>query len=286
MGYNTIIGRQFINLGDGRYIPLVLTTCSNCFDLNNRKVRETYPLYVTDSFANTPKEFDDFVDETLKGLLESYKDLKETNPGYYDNESYSDEEITNRLGWFITFYVNSNRSMSAKQIKTWFANGVKEALTIEEIKDVLGYDSERGTPLSFMIKKDGVEEIISIFNSNDLIEFLDKYPKLGDSYLRYYSLEYDLKHFNRYRKYKKKPINKIKVEQDFSYVLHNEKSGGYFYKKTKYGYKYSHYINSGKRFKSEADANRMANKVVGYKFVAIKTDLPITLTKYVKEKVD
>jgi len=108
--------RQFINLGDDKYIPLVLQGSSNCTMMSGRReILERYwaVLSFGNGIACTEAELIDSVTKTINN--------------YKDNHSYEAEWFKYHNEWVV-----------GDKIVSWILSGIKNAHTVEELTAVAG----------------------------------------------------------------------------------------------------------------------------------------------------
>ena len=116
MSYEILYGRQFIDLGNGRYIPMILSGSSNCTMFHDgREIRERYwwPFASDDLLAVTP-EF----------MLEWAAERASKGP---------DAE------WFR----RGSKWMHGADIPNWMKSGIASARTLDEITTMVPYQSLR-----------------------------------------------------------------------------------------------------------------------------------------------
>ena len=114
MSYEILYGRQFVSLGDGTYMPLILSGSNNCTMFRHgREVleRHWWVLGQGDTLAKSR--------EHLIGWIST---CTEYSP---DSE------------WFM----RSGKWLLAKDMVHWMESGIKSARTIEEIKELLPMQS-------------------------------------------------------------------------------------------------------------------------------------------------
>lgn len=114
MSYEILYGRQFIDLGNGKYIPMILSGSNNCtMYVGGREVleRHWWPLFSERLVAASEAE-----------LVRFFEERTAENP---DSE------------WFK----NGSRWLCGKDMVRWCKSGVKSARTIEEIQSVKPYQS-------------------------------------------------------------------------------------------------------------------------------------------------
>ena len=106
MSYEILYGRQFIDLENGTYVPLILSGSNNCSMFHNgREIAERHWWPIGNLVGKTEEELLQWMDDRID------KD----NPGHE---------------WFM----QNGKWLFDSSMPKWFKSGVKSALTIEDIK--------------------------------------------------------------------------------------------------------------------------------------------------------
>lgn len=270
MSYDLIYDKCFIKAEkDGKvvFFPIVYAGPSNCFEIgrggrSGRRVRSWENYNVLDKKYGTLEEMLQKADAVRERLIERNK---ETLKEWPDWDVYSDE----RFGYFTALYFNGNRKTTFGQYKGLFITGCKKALTVEQLREfgvsVNVHSSIYSEENQKKFKEAGKKEIYFVpTTSKELIEKLDEFEDyLKDTpyvslYITINASEYDMK---RIRK-EKFPTKKTKPEYkevDKYFVVHIV-NYGYFYSSKKYGFRYTPYQSSGKRFASEKAASNFVKR--------------------------
>ena len=128
MSYSIIYGQQFIKAIKGDktfYLPIVLIGDNNVYDYNNKRARDFNNLanYCGGKQYATKEALLEAVDNTRLSLMERYDGT--------DGDKYDDRGF----GYYdsLSLYGKSTRATTFQNFKNVFNNGIKNALTIEEL---------------------------------------------------------------------------------------------------------------------------------------------------------
>lgn len=258
MSTDIIYDRQFIKLSGNRFIPMTLCGSSNTFDIGKygrcgRRSRDwsNWKYYTKGESSATPETLMANLAADRERLIEQYKN---------DETPYTDEEF----GWFTALAIGSQtcRKTGFSKIKALFVNGIKQALTVEELKQfnittsVNTYCYDDKTREAINAADIGLvthwpstsEELESVLNS--LKDTYKNYPQVGIE-IRFTENEYAFKRLKQVLRPRTKKIKKLVVLPEY-WVLSN--INGYFIKNLKWGYKYAYSSLSAKKFMSEKAA--------------------------------
>lgn len=250
MGFQTIIGRMFIKVDETRFIPMVLGKDSNSFDaITGKATRSYYNLqHISNGYTT--------IEETKREFMDIAERYKRTS------DEYTLEQIINELGWFSTFYVNSNRSMSFNQIIRWFENGFKEALTIEEYKAI---------GVNFPMYIDGkLSKYLE--TTQELLEVLETETKR----ISYWGMggEDKIERFMQYKREMKNSQSKQPTKQPKSVYVVKSFFGEYVFKPYRSRkYFLTSCLNSAKKYTTKKAAENATKRLYG-SFEIVKIDNP------------
>lgn len=235
MSYEIIYARQFIKVDENRVIPFVLCGSNNVWEANNRRRSRSWWALCFDGnkAAYTLDELLKQADERRKYFKSTYEDYNDKYFSYYSS---------------ITMYGRKNLTFNA--YKSFFKNGFKNAVTIEELRD-------NNVSLSFFLEK-GSENETRLYptTSEELAKIIDE---KGNLCLRVYAGEMGMQDFLDSRKAVRTRKRREPITVDSYYKIRTEQ-GGYFVRKTKYGYKYSFY--DGKKYKTEKAAQKKVDELM------------------------
>jgi len=265
MSYDIIYNKQFVKLRKTKeVIPMLLAGPSNCFEIgtggrNGRRVRSWDNLRYYNrkgKISEKPELILSKLDAELNRIIRRHRGSKEDKPA----------DIRNHFGYYASIVVGSGHcgGTSWPLYRSQFSNGIKSALTIEEL-DELGVnlniyyhsyngDSPNGKPASIDIKTEQqyfaeIKKWKEWQKTGGKMFYLTLHPSNTDAVLR------------RLRASKRKPPReKTRVEQDHYFVL----TDGHYslIKYTSRGYRYSWSKSSGKKFRTEEIAEKYRQQLV------------------------
>lgn len=273
MSYDIFYNKQFIRLRKtGEVIAVFLSGSSNCFDIgqNGRDGRRSRD-WSSMTFYNRPGKLSEKPDVILKNvdayLQKTIRNQKKWQKEYKEGK-VNEKDIIDRYGYYASMAVGGG-SCSDTSFSRWraqFANGIKEAMTIEELiaKGIHPYFrcypySAPDQPSSGILSEKQYFELV-----NSWKEWKAKTP---NSYVGIGFSPSDTDRvldLLRAGKPKPTPAAKVQVQTDHFFVLENPL--GYYIKSTPRGYRYSHQPNySAKKFMSEAEAEKCRAELVAKK---------------------
>ena len=259
MSYQIIYDRAFIKVDEKRTIPFLLMGSNNCYDMYNKRARD---------WGNASFHSNGIIGDN-EAILKSIDDYRASLIERDKEDGFSDKYDDKHFGYFtgITFYGRSTSATTFSAYKSYFANGIKTARTIEEYKalgitfdiHVYCWDKQK----DFDEKGIEYKERVHLNDTQDLIdtvkEFEDYYKPFGYSvYLSSHISEYDAKRLKAKRQFKPKEVKELtKV-----WVLECLEVNGYLVRNNRRSYLYSRWTDGGaKRFTSEKQANTYYNKM-------------------------
>lgn len=260
MSHEIIYSRKFIKVeknGENHYIPLVLFGSNNCYDFyydglgrgREKRERRWFPFF-----------------------------SKEKKDGFLFSEEEIKEKIQNTPEDYPTSIKYNGKFIGSKEYKNFLKRGMKDSMTIEELKDNYIHSLGIYMQLGHYKERDFVEIIkIKAENSKDILYFNEKIKEEYENLLKkgiekknisinvYFNFE------DFYKHPKEKKTRERKIINAPCYILYDDIKKVYPKKITKAGLYYSKYDNqSSKRFETEKEALRWAEKVnkrfSGYSF--------------------
>lgn len=282
MSYSIFYNTQYVKL-ENSFIPMILAGDSNCYTVgpHPKRARDwqifSYLLNSNDdlflgksNFFATEQEIISAIDADIENTLAT-----KSGPDKYDNNRMiTREEVAKQYGWHTSLAIRGTTfTLTAKKYRSFITNGIKNALTIEEL-DKIGinlnffndtYHKDRLTvpaPDSYQILSD------EDFNTElkiwtDWAEKCIIIRRDGTEEKANFSLSFDsgedivTKSLQRYRRELRRQNAKptVNVEVEHYFVLKNE--NGYLVRYTRYGYKYGYAASySSKKYQFEKDAKR------------------------------
>ena len=223
MGYEIFYDKRFLLVGEDGYIPIIQHGSNNCTDWNFSTGREVAEKNW--SCINYP--FDDRFVFSEEEVMEIAHACNDGNNAKSRGRSFSEEE-------FIRF----------------FKNGIKGAKPLE-------YYLEFGNTFVVSDITDYKDPRFHFPNSTEeMLQMIEKLQSEGKSVsIGFRERKLILPRRNRVEK------EKVLIEQDHYFAL--SYGYDYLYKLRKYGYSYSSYKSSAKRFKTEKEAEKYLDKYSG-----------------------
>ncbi len=132
---------MFIKMSDGTYIPLIESGDNNVWDVDrNRRARNWASCrWIHESeeqrtrFSLTEKEILDSVNLEIDRTLQRYVDREPA----FGGAPYTKEDVISDLGFFNAIKVTGHPTTSAAQFAGFFKSGLKNAVTMEELRSGL-----------------------------------------------------------------------------------------------------------------------------------------------------
>jgi hypothetical protein len=258
MSYEIIYDRAFIKVDDKRTIPFLLMGSNNCYDLNNKRARDWgNASFHTDGIIGDNEAILKSIDDYRASLIER------------DNEGdFSSKYDDKHFGWFtsLSFYGKSTSATTFSAYKSYFANGIKTARTIEEYKElgitfdvhVYCWDKQK----DFIDKGIEYKERVYLNSTQHLIDTVKEFE---DYYKPFGYVVYLTSHISEYtaKRLKAKKVPKQKEVKDLTrvWVLECLQVNGYFIKNGGRSYRYATWSDYAKKFTSEKQANTFHSKM-------------------------
>jgi hypothetical protein len=274
MSYEIIYRRQFIKVDETRVIPMMEIGSNNCYEaVSGRRARDWYNINL----------------EGKGGIIKTIDDILKTIDNYeaklrLDNSDYN----PNNFGYYssISFYGKSTLNTKFITYRNYFVNGFKEAMTIEQLlQENIRVGIHVTTYNRVELQQEGFEYLSPVIFENtqhmiDTITYFETYYKYSKKASFYIKFESDwaitdfLNTKANLRSRKRKTRERKEVKSYF--VLVND-NGGYFVRKTKYGYKYSMFLStSTKRFLTEKQAQSYIDKYsLNLSLKKIESEIPV-----------
>ena len=263
MSYDIIYNKQFVKLRKtGEVIPMLLSGSNNCYEIglngrDGRRSRDWSSMRYYNrkgKLSENPDVILDKLDAEIRKYIRTRRE-REVKPA----------DIRNHFGYYSSLVVGSGHcgGTSWDMWRGVFSNGIKHALTIEEL-DALGVnlrfsayvpgDSPNGKPAPVPIKTE--QEYFA-----ELRKWREWQAQAGHTFsLSFFPMSTD-RVLERLRSLRRKtPREKTRVEQDHYFVLTDGSSA--LLKYTSRGYRYSWSISSGKKFRSEKEADAYRERLI------------------------
>jgi len=259
MSYSIIYDRAFIKVDDKRTIPFLLMGSNNCYDLNNKRARD---------WENASFHSNGIIGDN-EAIIKSIDDYRASLIERYDGVERSDVYDDKHFGYFtsLAFYGKGTWKTTFSAYRSYFANGIKTARTIEEYKalcitfDVKVYVWDKQK--DFIDKGIEYKERVHI---NDTQHLIDTVKEFEDYYKPFGYMVYITSHISEYtaKRLKAKRVPKQKEVKDLTrvWVLECLKVSGYFVKNGRRSYRYSPWSDNAKKFITERQAQGYLNKML------------------------
>lgn len=274
MSYEIIYNRQFIKVDNDKVIQMLEMGSNNCYDAYGNGRRRSRSWGSSRQFTDESM----IVNNTrLLELIDKFesetKERSESNATEYKDDSWAYDP--KRFGYHVgvAFYGRNTRSTTFSAFRSYYANAIKKAMTIEQLGEynikvtitVYRWKDEDITSKGLEIKPDvtftDTQHMISVIN-----EYESYYKGHGVSIYLNYNSDWAIENMfkNRSiinkREQQNKRATKKPHEVNEYYVLEN--NNGYFVRNTARGYKYSYWLTSStKRFMTEKEANSFKTKM-------------------------
>ena len=238
MSYEIVYNKQFLKI-NGKIIPLALCGSSNVYEplLNGRqrREREWNAIYVGGS--NKP-------------IAATEAEIMKEIEAYCDGGEYQEH------------FMQNGKWVDDKGLIRFMQNGIKNAKTIEELKEDYFF---RGIQGYFSVRKgmdNTIENVVNIYSSNDLRKFMDatqdRLAKRTEREGIYICLHYYNEKFEPRVKLERK--SKERLTDYFAIKVGNRDS--YLVKQTSRRIMHTSLCDLTKQFKTEKEANKYVEKLI------------------------
>ena len=285
MSYEIIYNKQFVKLNETEFIPIVLIGSNNCYDIlpngRQRRERNWYGLknVLNGKCYGTLESMVAKCENEREGYI---KDNEQQIAKY--GESYG-RYTDNSYGYYASLAIGgSTRKTTFGKYKGIFTDGVKKAMTVEELRDngitievTSGYTDDKELkehnkerrnhyPITSLELKNKIDEYEEYYKGTP-IGFFVTINSDPERVLRMQQIR------NRLSKQTKVKTPK-EVKEEFVFKM---EGGGYFVKGTRNGLNYTYDLSYlSKRVYNEKTANRVCktlNEKHNKKFVVEKVIL-------------
>lgn len=268
MSYSIYYDKQFIKVSDDQFIPMIEAGDNNVYEATGtgRKRARSWQLdrWVAPNIIASKEEMLKIVDELREKTVErSEQYVKEHDESW----AYSDKHFGYHTG--IAMYGKSTSGTSFGMFKGFYETGIKQALTIEELKkynvnvsvDVYYYAEET-------LKKKGLDKksSVTIQSTEHLFEVLKEWKDYYKECLDIITInitDWGIHNIKIDRSIQRRNNKRVKenVQTHKFYVLDCIDLPGYFVRNTARGFKYSYHYSSAKKFLEEKQANKFFEKL-------------------------
>lgn len=243
MSYEIVYNKQFLRI-DGKIIPLTLCGSSNCYEpLPNgrqRREREWNAIYICGSnklIAVTE--------------MEIMKEIESCCDG----------------GEYQEHFMQYGKWVDDKGLIRFFQNGIKNAKTIEELKEEYFFKGMYGYFSIWKGMDNIIENRVEINSSEDLRKFLEVAQNRIDNRTDKEGIYICLKYYNEKFESRVKPERKAKERLTDFFAIKIGNRDSYLVKQTSRRIRHSSLCNLTKQYKTEKEANKYVENLIekGYK---------------------
>lgn len=235
MSYEIVYCRQFLKI-DEKIIPLVLYGSNNCYEImwngRERRERSWHPMYFG---RNT------MIAQTEKDIMERVK-------------SYC-------TGINQEHFMKNGKWVNDKMLIRFFQSGIKNAKTIEELKEIYFFGGMHGYFSVWNRMENKVENRTEISSSDDLRNFLvaaqDRLDNRAEKEEVFICLKYCNEEFVPKVKKERKPKERLN-----DYYAIKVDGSSYLSKLTKRRIRCYSLCDKTKQFKTEKEANKYVEKLL------------------------
>jgi hypothetical protein len=270
MSYDIIYNRQFIKVDEQQVIPFLEMGSNNCYEATGTGRKRARDWGNSFGLTNGKmivkgedllKEIDKLEEETKERCIQNTQQ-------YGEGWEYNPKRFGYHTG--VAFYGRHTSSTSFNSFKSYYKNGINEAMTIEELlendiritinvyrwldEDITSKGLEIKPPVTFTSTQHMMDTIK---------EYEEYYGNKATLYLRCnggWLIERMKKRITQSKKTQKKEKKPIEVN-DFFVLKCKEFSAHYLVKNTRSGYRYSGFIYNSKKFIDEKSAQKFLNNM-------------------------
>lgn len=237
MSYEIVYNKQFLKI-DGKIIPLVLHGSNNCYEpLTNgrqRRERNWNPIYISSNAQIAVTESD---------LMKRIKSL-------CDGGEYQEH------------FMQNGKWVDDKGLIRFFQNGIKNAKTIEELKEDYFFKGMYGYFSVWKGTNNTIENRMEINSSDNLREFLEAAQNRLDNRKEKENIYICLNYYNEKFECRVKPERKAKERLTDYFAIKVGNRDSYLVKQTSRRIRHASLCNMTKQFKTEKEANKYVEKLI------------------------
>lgn len=238
MSYEIVYNKQFLKI-DGKIIPLVLHGSNNCYEpLPNgrqRRERSWNPIYIG---------------ESNKQIIATEADIMKEIESCCDGGEYQEH------------FMQNGKWVDDKGLIRFFQNGIKNAKTIEELKEDYFFKGMYGYFSVWDKSDNAIENRVEINSSDDLRKFLDAAQNRLDNRGEKEGIYICLKYYNEKFESRVKPERKQKERLTDYFAIKVGNYDSYLVKQTSRRIRHTSLCELTKQFKTEREANKYVEKLI------------------------
>ena len=255
MSYTILYAKQFIKIDENNVIPFILQGDNNVYESDRKRARDWGNSYMFNKTIITSNEA--LMQEVEKLKFETIERCDEYVKQYDGNWAYDEK----RFGYHTGIAIGGNHTTKTTfgMFKNFYTNGIKDAKTIEELRELncsIGMRVYRWKDSDITDKGIEIKPDVMFMTTEDAVNKIkeyEEYYKLHNVYL--YLFAYGMDRAIAKLKKPKQPKQKVKVDHYFRI----DTPFGYFLKNTKNGFRYGTW--SAKAFRTEKDALKVIAKL-------------------------
>ena len=255
MSYTILYAKQFIKIDENHVIPFILQGDNNVYESDRKRARDWGNSYaftktMITSNAALMQEIERFKLDTIERCDENVKQ--------YDGTWAYDEK---RFGYHTGIAIGGNHTTKTTfgMFKNFYANGIKDAKTIEELRELncsIGMRVYRWREEDITSKGLEIKPDVMFMTTEDAVNKIKEYEDYYNGHNVYlYLFAYGMDRAIAKLKKPKQPKQKTKVDHYFRI----DTPFGYFLKNTKNGFRYGTW--NAKPFRTEKDALKVIAKL-------------------------
>ena len=255
MSYTILYAKQFIKIDENNVIPFILQGDNNVYESDRKRARDWGNSYAFTRTMITSNEA--LMQEVEKLKLETIKDC-DVYVKQYDETWAFDEK---RFGYHTGIAIGSNSTTKTTfgMFKNFYANGIKNAKTIEELMELncsIGMKVYRWKDSDITDKGIEIKPDVMFSSTEQAVAAIKEYEEYYKGHnVHLYLFAYGMDRAIEKLKKPKQPKQKTKVDHYFRI----DTPFGYFLKNTKNGFRYGTW--SAKPFRTEKDALKVIAKL-------------------------
>lgn len=234
MSYEIVYNRNFLKV-DGKIIPLVLYGSNNCYQYDSitgkeRREREWHPMYLgrNTNIALTP----DKLLEHIRTCFNGYE-----------------------------HFVRNGKWVDDAGLMRFFEKGIKEAKTIEEMKEEYFFGGLHGYFSIWSGMNNTIENRMEISSTEKLREYLELAQKRLDNRAEKEEIYICLKYYEESFRAKNPTVRNRKPKERLTDFFAIKVGSGYLTQVTSRRIRYNVLCERTKQFKTEKEANKYIQKL-------------------------
>lgn len=250
MSYTILYAKQFIKIDENNVIPFILQGDNNVYESDRKRAKDWGNSYMFNKNIITSNEA--LMQEIERLKLDTIERCDDYVKQYDETWAYDEK----RFGYHTGIAIGGNHTTKTTfgMFKNFYANGIKDAKTIEELRELncsIGMKVYRWKDSDITDKGIEIKTDVMFTSTEQAVEKIKEYEEYYKGHNVYLFLfSYGMDRAIAKLKKPKQPKQKEKVDHYFRI----DTPFGYFLKNTKNGFRYGTW--SAKPFRTEKDAKR------------------------------